>query len=113
METEQFQLILELISGTTGDAKDVAIVWLVIQGLSPVVTVIGYCLTAWVVCRVILMISNLINSTSNGEAVDQIAMIVQSENENTEGRNRFGGSYKVISNNEIVKRVKKAFKEES
>lgn len=109
MDTEQLKLILELISGTTGDAKQVAVAWLIIQGLGPVVTVVGYALSAWVLTKLGSRALTLMLST-NGDTIEQLASIVQTRKEHSDGMCQPGGSMQVISNREIVRRVSKAFK---
>lgn len=109
MDTEQLKLILELISGTTGDAKQVAVAWLIIQGLGPVVTVVGYALSAWVLTKLGSRALTLMSGT-NGDTIEQIACLVQAREEKGEAMFRPGASMQVISNQEIVRRVSEAIK---
>ena len=108
MDTEQFKLILELISGTTGDAKDVAIVWLIIQGIGPLVTVVGYSLSAWVAIQITNSIRFLISQNNiDTSAMREIVQAVQTEDEKNTSRRH--GYIQAISHRTAVSRVVEAF----
>jgi len=108
MDTEQLKLILELVSNTTGDAKQVAVAWLAIQALGPIVSVVGYSLLAWFGINCVASVRNVIRDLNmDSHSISELARIVSTDDEKQTARRH--GVRQAIYNATIVERVREAF----
>jgi hypothetical protein len=111
MDTEQLKLILELVSNTTGDAKQVAVAWLIIQALGPIVTLLGWCGFCILIGKCFFAIRDTsLTNNDNHISMTQIGQIVQTESEARNARCRDIKNGVVLDRHEIIERVREAFK---
>lgn len=68
MDIEQLKLVLETVKSTTGDAKQIGLVWLAVEGLSNIVGPLCGLTVAFLAARTGLSIARMYKSDDNDHA---------------------------------------------